>query len=314
MNPGGDSSTVALTFGSTAPGAISADQGIARILGRFHDANDPHVLVVAHRGGYLSERGEILPENSMPAIERSIAGGAEILEIDVRPTRDGHLVLMHDKTVTRTTTGRGAVASLSLTEIRALHLRDADGVATSLRVPTFAEVMLRAKGEVMVNLDKLDFTNPAVLGEAIRVLQDTDTLDHALFKGSAPASAVKEALSSRPEIIHYMPVFTDTTDKMVLSVMETLRPPAVELIFSKASTPMLGPEVLAKARQYGCRIWVNSLWPHLNGGHHDAMAIRGNPDLAWGWIIGKGAKIIQTDYPAELAAYLQRLGKQGQQG
>jgi glycerophosphoryl diester phosphodiesterase len=309
MNPGGAAATLAMAFWLTITTISSAGDSIGEILERFHDAEDPHVLIAAHRGGYLSANGAILPENSLLAIARSIDRGTEILEIDLRSTSDGHLVIMHDATVTRTTNGSGAVSSMTLAQIKALRLRSPDGTVTGEQVPTFAEVMAVVKGKAMVNLDKLDVTDPALMAAAMQVLRDTDTVNHALFKGSASAASVKAALESYPEELQYMPVLTDTTSAAVVAMLDALRPPSVELIFASATTPMLSPEVIAKAKETSTRIWINSLWSNLNGGHHDDLAIDGNTDGSWGWILGKGATIVQTDYTAELASYLHRLGK-----
>jgi glycerophosphoryl diester phosphodiesterase len=79
----------------------------------------PGVRVVAHRGGALLGP----PENTLPAIEKAIEVGADLIEVDIRQTSDGHLVLMHDETVNRTTNGRGRVDSLTLKEIRALEIK-----------------------------------------------------------------------------------------------------------------------------------------------------------------------------------------------
>jgi len=309
MNSGGVAATLAMAFWLTITTISSAGASIGEILERFHDAEDPHVLVAAHRGGYLSANGAILPENSLLAIARSIDRGTEILEIDLRSTSDGHLVIMHDSTVTRTTNGSGAVSSMTLAQIKALRLRSPDGTITTQQVPTFAEMMAMVKGKAMVNLDKLDVTDPASMAAAMQVLRDTGTVNHALFKGSAPAASVKAALATYPEQIHYMPVLTDTTSATVVATLDALRPPAVELIFASSTTTMLRPEVIAKAKETSTRIWINSLWSSLNGGHHDDLAIAGDTNGSWGWILGKGATIVQTDYTSELAGYLHRLGK-----
>ncbi len=67
------------------------------------------------------------PENTLPAIEKAIEIGADLIEIDIRQTSDGHLVLMHDQTVNRTTHGRGRVSDLTLDQILALEIKH-DGV------------------------------------------------------------------------------------------------------------------------------------------------------------------------------------------
>ncbi|MGH8433510.1 MAG: glycerophosphodiester phosphodiesterase [Pseudomonas sp.] len=104
-------------------------------------------LVIAHRGG----RG-LWPENSLFAFERANALGVDMLEMDLRRTRDGELVVIHDAKVNRTTNGSGKVAELSLAELQALdagYRWTADGGEShpyrnqGIRIPTFSEVLAR---------------------------------------------------------------------------------------------------------------------------------------------------------------------------
>ncbi|MBI4560644.1 MAG: glycerophosphodiester phosphodiesterase family protein, partial [Candidatus Rokubacteria bacterium] len=88
-------------------------------------------LVAAHRGGAL-----LWPENSLLAFRNAIALGADFLEVDAHPSRDGELVVIHDPTLDRTTTGAGAVRDRSLAELRALRLKDKDGKVTDQTIPT----------------------------------------------------------------------------------------------------------------------------------------------------------------------------------
>ncbi|MCA9430905.1 MAG: DUF2961 domain-containing protein, partial [Candidatus Omnitrophica bacterium] len=71
------------------------------------------ILISAHRGA-----NRLAPENTAAAIRRAVELGANVVEMDVRQTRDGHLVLLHDSTLNRTTDGSGAVADMTLEEIR----------------------------------------------------------------------------------------------------------------------------------------------------------------------------------------------------
>ncbi|MHC5209550.1 MAG: glycerophosphodiester phosphodiesterase [Planctomycetota bacterium] len=86
---------------------------------------------VAHRGGLAPG----CPENTLVAIRRALALGVKAVEVDLRATRDGRLVLMHDKTVDRTTNGRGRVGELTLADIKRLDAGDGE------RVPTYEEVL-----------------------------------------------------------------------------------------------------------------------------------------------------------------------------
>lgn len=76
------------------------------------------------------------------------------MELDVQKTKDGQLILMHDKTLDRTTTGKGKVAEWTLDSIRTLYLKNGAALKTKHRVPTLEEALWVAKGRVMVNLDK----------------------------------------------------------------------------------------------------------------------------------------------------------------
>lgn len=292
-----------------APAHARAD--LAPILKSYLDSEDGRVLIACHRAGYLSEDGKHLPENSLPAIQESIRQGAEILEIDLALTSDAELVLMHDTKLDRTTTGKGLVSKHTLAEIKALHLRDPGGKVTEERVPTFRETMELAKGQVMVNLDKLNVTDRKKMDAAMKVLRETGTADHAIFKGSAFPQAVKEALDRYPEKLDYMPVVADLSASEVIATLDALKPEAIEIVFKREDSGMLSPEVLATAKRHGTRIWINSLWASLNAGHEDAKALAGDPEGSWGWILGQGATIIQTDHRDPLAKYLAEEGKRG---
>jgi glycerophosphoryl diester phosphodiesterase len=77
--------------------------------------SDYRPLVIAHRGG-----ADALPEHTLGAYLRALEEGADGLECDVRLTRDGHLVCVHDRRLNRTSNGRGLVSSKTLAELDAL--------------------------------------------------------------------------------------------------------------------------------------------------------------------------------------------------
>lgn len=110
-------------------------------------AFDDQPLVIAHRGG----RG-LWPENSLFAFERASALGVDMLEMDLRLSSDGELVVIHDSTLERTSNGRGPVAALTREQLQALdagYRWTADGGEShpyrgqGIRIPTFAEVLER---------------------------------------------------------------------------------------------------------------------------------------------------------------------------
>jgi len=106
-------------------------------------------MVSAHRGG--PQPG--YPENSIEAMQKTVTYGKAIIEIDVTRTKDGKLVLMHDKTIDRTTTGSGDVKDFTLTELKELYLKDEEGTVTNFRVPTLQEALSWARGKAVLSLD-----------------------------------------------------------------------------------------------------------------------------------------------------------------
>jgi glycerophosphoryl diester phosphodiesterase len=104
--------------------------------------------VVAHRGG-----ASLAPENSLLAIERSIALGVDAVEIDVRLTADAHPVVMHDSEIDRTTDGKGRVSALMLHEVKSFNLLGPDGNVTSEKIPTLEEVLMFVRGRCMVLIE-----------------------------------------------------------------------------------------------------------------------------------------------------------------
>ena len=105
-------------------------------------------LVIAHRGGV-----SLGPENSLSAIERSILLGVDAVEVDVRLSADGFVVLMHDRSVDRTTNGKGRVEKLALEQLKGLLFLDAGGGVTDETVPTLAEVFELVGGRCRVLVD-----------------------------------------------------------------------------------------------------------------------------------------------------------------
>ena len=85
---------------------------------RILNGTSDYVIVVAHRGDWRE-----VPENSIASIEHSIATGVDVVEVDLQMTRDSILVLMHDETVDRTTTGTGRVADYTLDSLKLLNLK-----------------------------------------------------------------------------------------------------------------------------------------------------------------------------------------------
>lgn len=106
-------------------------------------------MVSAHRGGPYPG----FPENAIETFQNVINYTPSIIEFDVAITKDSVLVLMHDNTLERTTTGSGKVIDMTFAEIRKLKLVDNDGKATDFQIPTLDEVLVWGKGKVLFTVD-----------------------------------------------------------------------------------------------------------------------------------------------------------------
>jgi glycerophosphoryl diester phosphodiesterase len=121
-----------------------------------------HTVVAAHRGG--PEPG--FAENAIPTFENTLRHAPALLEIDIAQTSDGVLVLMHDETVDRTTTGEGPVRDLTLAQFQALSLQDEDGLTLDAHPPTLREALVWAEGRTILELDvKRGVSYEDVIGE-----------------------------------------------------------------------------------------------------------------------------------------------------
>lgn len=148
-----------------------ADVGLPGYLDCAREAD--LTLLQAHRAGDRSGAAE----NSLRAIEASLEDGAVFMELDVALTADGELILMHDETVDRTTTGSGRVEDMTAEAITALELVDRFDRPTGERVPTFADALdaLAGRGVAQVDL-KGDLTFDRVAA----ALEDADAVGRAI--------------------------------------------------------------------------------------------------------------------------------------
>jgi glycerophosphoryl diester phosphodiesterase len=291
---------------------------VDRILRAWHDAGDPAVLVVAHRAAHRGP-GAGGPENSLPSIEAAIAMGCDMVEVDVRRTADGHLVLMHDTTVDRTTTGNGRVDALTLDQIRKLRLLDDDGLPTDLRVPTLHEALVACRGRIMVNLDKAS----GYLAECLSMAAELDMRSHVVLKANVRSEDAEDYLSSRGlgelaagqsvRTPSFMPIVAYKADADTASVLRDLSSlfvfdaPAIEVCFDGAAAGDRLVEAVAEQLDGRTRFWMNSLWDSISGGRSDARAID-DPHAVWGWMVDHGVTVIQTDEPQRLLEYLRSRG------
>jgi len=106
-------------------------------------------LVSAHRGG----PSDGFPENAIPTFAEVASKMPAIIECDIAMTKDSVLVLMHDETLDRTTTGKGRVSNKTFEELKDLKLKDNNGELTNYRIPTLEDALQWGIGRVIYTLD-----------------------------------------------------------------------------------------------------------------------------------------------------------------
>jgi glycerophosphoryl diester phosphodiesterase len=291
-----------------------APSNLNRIYAEFQQPAGTKVLVAAHRGlsGRSTGAWQKYPENSLAAIANSIELGIDIVEVDVRKTKDGQLILMHDANVDRTTDATGGITNLTLAEIKQLHLKlgvgGTNAAVSDQRVPTLEEVMLLAKDKCMVNLDKAWILVP----ECCAVLKKTGTLRQAIFKSSYSAARCEVDFADLDPPVFFMPIILHKKGwekkkeqgwAQIEPYTRRIHPCAFELVFVSDDDPTVSAETIARIKQSGARAWINTLWDELAAGHTDAKSLK-DPAVGWGWAVGRGANVIQSDESERLLDYL----------
>ncbi|MEV7195047.1 glycerophosphodiester phosphodiesterase family protein [Streptomyces sp. NPDC093510] len=278
---------------NAAPAETAADRALRAFLDHGPKAG---VLTAAHRGQWRKA-----PENSLDAIRAGFADGAEIVEVDVRLTKDKVPVLMHDATVDRTTNGTGRVADLTHAQVRGLRLRAGLGgrqaALTGQRVPTLAEAIRAARTLGLVNLDQAWKDREAVW----RVLRETGTVRNGLFKSSAPVPEVRGFLGRHRDAL-YMHLVDDSNAASVEEFGKN-RPPAFEVVFDDVRDKVAAPAFVKGLRATG-RLWFNTMRDGFAARYTDEASLIA-PARGWAVLIADyKATVLQTDNVEALETYL----------
>lgn len=291
-------SAVVLCGCTTTPTATSTGTRTERILSILHNPESDQVLVASHRGDWRN-----YPENSLAAIESVIRMGVDIMELDLKLTKDSVLVLCHDHTINRTTNGKGRVCDITYDSIAKCVLKSGHGVKTAHKMPTLREALEVCKDRIVVNIDQgYEYYDLALaLGEELGVT------DQLLIKGKRSTEVVENKFAEYEHNMMYMPIidilkpqgqalFAEYMDKGIV-------PLAYEVCWNEYT-----PEVedcMQKVLATGSKLWVNSLWSSLCGGLEDDLAWdTQDPEAVYGKLLDMGATLIQTDRPEFLISYL----------
>lgn len=236
------------------------------------------IWVAAHRGGHLA-----VPENSLASIDEAIRAGADIVELDVRETRDGVMVLLHDRNLDRTTTGKGELGNFSYAETQQLYLTH-QGNATLYRIPTFREALAYAKDRVIIDIDF------KISGIGAR----------------KKAYEIIEELGMESQVLFFLYDYTEMDSLYKINPRIKMMPRAynndqIREIIDKGLTDIIHVDpsfenspLLPEARHKGIRLWMNTLG--------DVDSKSADSQYVYRDFISryKHISIIQTDFPGRL--------------
>ena len=288
-------------FGACASPASAPASRAEGIVAEIHNPSSRKVLVACHRGDWRN-----YPENSLAAIESVIGMGADIVEIDLALTSDSVLVVCHDRTLNRTTTGKGLIAEIPYDSVQRCFLKSGHGVATSHRMPTLREALELCKDRIVVNIDKGYEYYDLVLA----VTEELGVTEQILIKGKRAPEIVAAKFAEHPRNMMYMPII-DILKPQGKALFAEYREKGIVPLAYEICWDRPAPEVETCMREVvagGSKLWVNSLWASLCGGLDDDRAFDGDPAAVYGKLVDMGATMIQTDRPELMISYLRSRG------
>lgn len=157
---------------------------------------DHQIKVIAHRGGAMDA-----PENTLAAIEHAVKSGADMVEIDLRMTKDGVLVALHDETLLRTTGVDRAVCEMNSWELQQLDAGtwfspDFAGE----KIPTLGELLKAARGQILLMLELKNVPSEEEFVErTIREIRDMD-MEQECVLASTSLEILQKANKLAPEL------------------------------------------------------------------------------------------------------------------
>ena len=279
-----------------------------RILAEIRNPKSKYVVVIAHRSDWRH-----YPENSLAAMEGAIAMGVDMVEIDVQRTADGVLVCCHDKSVDRTTTGKGKVNELTADYIATLKLKTKEGV-TEYGMPTLAQALDLCKDRVLINIDK----GMNYYDQIQSMLAERNMVEQVVIKSSKKPTTVAKYFAKHSQNMLYMPIINyreknwekhgTLFESYLASDIPTI---AYEICWDGS---LKGEQkVFKRVIKSGAKLWVNTLWDSLCGGKErsfaDNNALNGNEHKIYGTLLKYGVTMIQTDRPQLRLDYLESKGR-----
>lgn len=279
---------------------------VEKILAEINDPNSDYIAVISHRGDWRN-----YPENSIPAIESIIRMGVDMMELDVKMTKDSVMVLMHDKTINRMTNGKGKVCDITYDSLMTFNMRRAHNVTTdSIKVPTLRQAFECCKDRILINVDHAS----SYYKEIVELAEEMGMTGQVLMKGSKSIDQVAADMAPYKNNLLYMPIIDINKEKgqqlFYDYVNRGVVPMAFEVCWQENGEEM--EKCVAEIKKMGSKLWVNTFWPSVCGGYgndDDAALDAADPADVYGQYVEMGASLIQTDRPEMLIKYLRSIGR-----
>ena len=296
--------TVLTAAVSCAPKQPQYANKAEKVIAEIHNPDSRYVIVASHRGDWRN-----YPENSLPVIESVIRMGVDIMELDLKLTKDSVLVLSHDWTCDRMTNGKGRIETMTYDSLMTFNLKTAHGVRIpGTHIATLREALEVCKDRIVVNVDQ----GWEYYDMVIAITEELGVTDQILIKGKKPIEKVAQKMAGHAHNMMYMPIIDIQKPQgaalfqSYLDVGEV--PLAYEVCFSELDD--VARDCAKKVVEQGSKLWVNTLWASLNGGYDDDRAYdAADPGEVYDVILDLGTSMIQTDRPEFLIKYLEKKGR-----
>ncbi len=265
----------------------------------FENAQEK-TLVCAHRGVSSAD----IPCNTLAAFKAALEQGADVIELDVSKSRDGKFYVFHPG-MEKAHLGVPMLLSLLPSKIiERLHFLNQDNVPTVCKINTLEEILTFLKGKCYINIDKFWIDIPGISA----IIRKTGVEKQVIVKTDTTEKYLKQVAKHAPDFM-FMPIVTkkdEVTDRLAAEGVNCI---GAEVIFKSESDEVCSDEYISSMHEKGRIVWVNSIvYNHkavLSAGHTDNIAVVGEKDKGWGWLIDKKFDIIQTDWCLMLKKYIE---------
>jgi len=261
------------------------------------------VLIAAHRG----TAGGNIPCNTLTAYELALRDGADLIELDVSRSLDGELFCFHPGMEPVMYADPTPIAELTAEQAARRLLRNQDLAETVYTAPLLDEALEQLKGRCLVAVDKFWKWIPEITACIRRHGMEEQVLCKIQDKPQ-----YYEACAQQAADLPVLPVIWTEDRSTQMPCAQNVRIAGVEALFDREDAPIASERYIADQHKLGRLLWVNPIVYNrkdvLTAGHTDDVAVAGNPDEGWGWLIERGFDILQTDWTAQLRRYLNETG------